>query len=72
MSLTPENSNTGWPSFGERFKSTRDSTHRWMKEGAQVTGPLALAQRASMRRLLTGLGSVALARCDSGFEDNSQ
>jgi hypothetical protein len=59
-----------------RLKSTRDSTHRWMKEGAQVmftnaAGPLALA-RASMRRLLTGLGSVALARCDSGFEDNSQ
>ena len=23
-------------------------------------------------RLLTGLGSVAHARCDSGFEDNSQ
>ena len=37
MSLNPENSSTGWPSFGERFKSTRDSTHRWMKEGAQVT-----------------------------------
>ena len=36
MSLTPENSSTGWPSFGERFKSTWDSTHLWIKKGAQV------------------------------------
>ncbi len=55
-----------------RLKSTRGSTHRWMKEGAQVSRPTRPRQRASMRRLLTGLGSVALARCDSGFEDNSQ
>jgi hypothetical protein len=37
MSITPENSSTGWPSFGEHFNSTRDSTHRLRKEGAQVT-----------------------------------
>jgi hypothetical protein len=37
MSLTPENSSAGWPRFGEHFKCRRDSTHRWMKEGAQVS-----------------------------------
>ena len=44
--------------LADRDASTRDSTHRWMKEGAQfmfthAAGPLALA-RASMA-LLTGL-----------------
>ena len=44
--------------LADRDASTRDSTHRWMKDGAQfmftnAAGPLALA-RASMA-LLTGL-----------------
>ena len=39
MSLTPENSSSRWPSFGERFKREKDSAHRWMNFGAQVTDP---------------------------------
>ena len=50
MSLTPENSNAGWPSFGEHFTAKKDSAYRWMNFGAQATVNLPACPREFIQR----------------------
>ena len=36
MSLTPENTSSGWPSFGERFRQRPESQCNWTRVGGNV------------------------------------
>lgn len=65
MSLTPENSSAGWPSFGEHFNGSKGSTYRWTKDGAQVTSG---KPNTGIPRLLPLSSNAQIIRYEKEFE----